>query len=228
MPVVGDRVMVLKDEWLRMILNGTKTVESRGQKARLGHVWLGSDGQVLGSAKIVQCQELSEDSFASLASEHCVLSAAMPYKHTWGLWLEDVEILVPPEHYFRWRGAVGWNIFRRESTDAPRKVRRTVQKDVKGGGSNGQGQKRKAICSELPLSEEERRRVQFNKAVAVLRRDMRLKSGLVLSPPSEGPSLTMPPMPSCFRGWVPPSCDVLLLRSLNPHCRLVELQQMAQ
>ena len=97
--------------------------------------------------------------------------------------------------------------------------RTTVQKDVKGGGSNGHGQKRKAVSPEAFLSEEERTRMQFNKAVAVLRREMRLKRGLALPPLGEGPSLTMPPMPSCFRGWAPPPCDVSLLRVLNPHAR---------
>ena len=51
-PRVGDRVLVLKEAWLRMILDECKTMEVRGARLREGDCWLGHRGVIKGRACI--------------------------------------------------------------------------------------------------------------------------------------------------------------------------------
>lgn len=65
-PLEGERAMILREEWLKLILSGDKTVEVRGRKAKLGHVWLAHGKKVYGSAVIRQCVEVNLEEFHGL------------------------------------------------------------------------------------------------------------------------------------------------------------------
>ena len=69
-PRVGDRVMVMKDPWLQMILSGDKTMEIRSCKCRPGFVWLAAKGMVHGNIIITESVELTPEEFEARVSEH--------------------------------------------------------------------------------------------------------------------------------------------------------------
>ena len=107
-PVFGDRVLVLKREWLEMILDGRKSLEIRGARLRHGDCWLGCQGVVYAKARIGQAQPIQTLlEWVKLRAEHCVPSSDLPYKRTWGLPLRDVSRLRHQAPYERKRGAIG-------------------------------------------------------------------------------------------------------------------------
>lgn len=125
-PQIGDRIMVVRQTWLELILNGTKTMELRGRKHGTGHAWLGSGGCIHGRVKIVQAVPLTEEELKARQIEHqWPLDTELPYKTVYGLMLEEVKQLPEPLSYWKpRRGPIGWNIYRREATDAPMKTSR--------------------------------------------------------------------------------------------------------
>ena len=117
-PEVGQRVMVLGQPWLELILSGLKTMEVRGSKCQLGMVWLGYAGLIHGRVVISSAAVLDEDEFrAALPLHRWPEDKPLPYKRCWGLMLAELVVLPEPVPYWRPGGAVGWNIFRRTSQD---------------------------------------------------------------------------------------------------------------
>ena len=112
-PVSGDRVLVLKREWLDMILIGDKSLEIRGAQLRQGDCWLGCRGVVYGKACIGPALRIwTKQEWAALRPEHRVSSPDLPYKRTWGLPLQDVSRLRCQAPYQRRHGAIGIAKFR--------------------------------------------------------------------------------------------------------------------
>ena len=56
-PAVGDRVLVMRQPWLDLVLSGEKTLELRATRHALGRVWVGMGGKVYqdgGTIRITQ------------------------------------------------------------------------------------------------------------------------------------------------------------------------------
>ena len=49
-PVHGDRILILKEPWLQMLLRGEKTLEIRGATYSSGRYWLGCETVIHGDA----------------------------------------------------------------------------------------------------------------------------------------------------------------------------------
>ena len=112
-PAAGDRILVLKDRWLHMILNGEKTMEIRGCRLRPGRYLLGSSGLIRGEVLLhPPLQIKTEGDWASLRPLHCVLGRKLPYKKTWGIPVSDATNFPEPVPYNHPRGAVGIVVYR--------------------------------------------------------------------------------------------------------------------
>ena len=107
-PGAGERILILRAEWLERILSGEKTLEIRGARLREGDVWLGCRSNVLGKARLGPAVAIrTKEDWVALRPRHLVANAALPYKSTWGLPLQAVvrfRDAVPFKHR---RGAIG-------------------------------------------------------------------------------------------------------------------------
>ena len=107
-PRFGERILVLRREWLQQILDGRKTLEIRGARLREGDVWLGSRCAVFGKARLGSAVPIcTEQEWAALRPQHLVAGAALPYKTTWGLPLQSVMRLRDDVPFLHHRGAIG-------------------------------------------------------------------------------------------------------------------------
>ena len=109
-PAVFDRVMCLKEVWAQKILRLEKSVELRSSRAQQGFVWIAVGNVIHGSAEIVRCEALSVERFVELRELHCVEGHNLPYMKTptYGLWLENVNVLQKPVTFLRLHGSCGW------------------------------------------------------------------------------------------------------------------------
>ena len=119
-PVIGDRIMVLKEPVLLLVLSGMKTAELRGSAAKPGPVWLASNGVVRGSAHISDCRYLNSEAYFAMREQHRCLEEHLPYKRTFALILDKVAPLDPPIDYYRLPVVAGWALFRVGPADLPR------------------------------------------------------------------------------------------------------------
>ena len=80
-PAVGDRVLVMRQPWLDLVLSGEKTLQLRPTRHALGRVWLGMGGKVYGGVTIAGSRVLSEAEFHEFANQHLwPRDAALPYE----------------------------------------------------------------------------------------------------------------------------------------------------
>ncbi|CAE7471918.1 Usp36 [Symbiodinium sp. CCMP2592] len=108
LPVKDDRVMIVQPSWLQLILEGKKTMELRGRRAKCGWVWLAQKSSIMGRARIAACQRISLATFLKYRSAPRVHQPGQPYKKTFALWLTDVAALAKPVRFFKPFGVVGW------------------------------------------------------------------------------------------------------------------------
>ena len=107
-PRIGERILVLREEWLERILRGAKTLEVRGARLREGDIWLGCRSVVFGKARLGPAVAIgTEKEWAALRPRHLVADAALPYKTTYGLPLQAVTHLRAGIPYVHRRGAIG-------------------------------------------------------------------------------------------------------------------------
>jgi hypothetical protein len=113
MPKAGDRILVLKEHWLKMITKNRKTMEIRSRAVKGGKYWLGCKGLIRGKVLLqdATCIE-DEDVWASLRDKHRLEGAQLPYKKTWGLSILSARPVSPPVSYVHPKGAVGIVIYR--------------------------------------------------------------------------------------------------------------------
>ena len=95
--MVGDRILILKPKWLRLLLSGEKDLEIRGCRFKPGNYYLGCGGLIhascqLGTAIPIQTPE----DWDQLRPRHRVASSTLPYKNTWGLPVTDVVAETSP------------------------------------------------------------------------------------------------------------------------------------
>ena len=121
-PEIGDRIMVIKEAWLALILSGTKTMEIRSRPAATGHTWIAYDGLVYASAEISRCVELSEEDFEGTRGQHWHIGKAPPYETLYGLLLENVVKLRSPVPHYRKPAHCKWTCYKTQQEDRkPRK-----------------------------------------------------------------------------------------------------------
>ena len=108
MPHNGDRILVLKQNWLALVLAGDKTLEVRGKRLRAGRCFFGCKGAIYASAALDDAIEiLDTQQWDSLRSQHRVPGNDLPYKRTFGLPLHSIERISPPIPFHHPKGAVG-------------------------------------------------------------------------------------------------------------------------
>ena len=107
-PSEGDAILVLRPEYLDLILAGLKTIEIRDKKYANKAYWLGSEGFVHGIVNMT-FQEVvdSKERWLELFPQHFWDKAELPYKKTCVFRLSDVAQLSEPIPYWHKRGAVG-------------------------------------------------------------------------------------------------------------------------
>ena len=85
-PATGDRVLLLTQHWLDLILDGAKSVEVRGRPVRPGAAWLACGARVQGLVTFgIPRKVTSLQDFQQQESQHCVTATCLPYRNTW-LW----------------------------------------------------------------------------------------------------------------------------------------------
>ncbi len=105
-PAPGDRILVLKPRWLRLVLGRQKTLEIRGSPLAAGPAWLGARGTLYGSCVLGAPSELGADDWAAERSRHMV-PGVPPYMHPWASPVHDVRQLRPLRSYRHPKGAIG-------------------------------------------------------------------------------------------------------------------------
>ena len=112
-PRALDRILVLRQPWLGLLLDGSKTMEIRCAPYKPGRYWLGHKGIVFGLAVLGSAVRIqSVQQWEALRSQHRVDSPLLPYKKTFALPVLSVTHTrrVP---YYHPRGAVGIVRYRR-------------------------------------------------------------------------------------------------------------------
>ena len=107
-PAPGDRILVVRPQWMRLILAKEKTYEIRGRPLKAGEYFMGHRGLiqariVLGSAVRIQ----STQQWQALRPQHRVADNVLPYKQTWGSPILEVEEIERRVRYIHPRGAIG-------------------------------------------------------------------------------------------------------------------------
>jgi hypothetical protein len=105
--------LVVKQEWLNLILAGKKDWEIRGSNTtRRGWIHLAESracGMLMGRVRLVGCKLVARSSFMKHAQHHCVASLAdVTYERIYAWIFEDAERFRPPLKYEHRRGAVIW------------------------------------------------------------------------------------------------------------------------
>jgi hypothetical protein len=111
-PCAGDTIMVLKREWLDLILNKGKVLELRHIEKVPGRYWLGHNGWIHGVARTLQSYVIKDMAdFRRLLPMHRLDKDRLPYEKTCALPLTDVVRLPEPVPYVHHQGAVGWCLY---------------------------------------------------------------------------------------------------------------------
>ena len=112
-PCDGDRILVLRQPWLDLILRGEKTMEIRSRRVRPGLYYIGMRGVLYGRVHLKEGSKIeTEKSWQKLRRRHQVDRQELPYERTWGFELENVQHLRAPVPYNHPRGAIGFVRFR--------------------------------------------------------------------------------------------------------------------
>ena len=101
MPVHGDRILILRWEWLLEILSGRKDLEIRGRYIRPGRIYLGCKKRIYGVADLGEPVKISNMTvWRNLMPRHRWNIDVLPYRTTYAFPLSGVQVLcgVPFEH----------------------------------------------------------------------------------------------------------------------------------
>ena len=111
-PRQEDKILILKQRWMDLILSRRKTLEIRGRALKAGKYWLGCRGVIRGKVVLGEAKHIpDEDTWDSLRESHCVESSFLPYKKTYGLPILAAK-KVKPVTYTHTHGAVGIVLYR--------------------------------------------------------------------------------------------------------------------
>ena len=106
-PKPGDRILVVRPHWIRLILSGEKTLEIRARNLSPANYWLGTRGVIYGRAKLGPGTLIdSVEAWIGLRQRHHVEAHQLPYKNTYGLPIQNAR-RVRRVSYKHPRGAIG-------------------------------------------------------------------------------------------------------------------------
>ena len=106
-PKPGDRILVVRPHWIRLILSGEKTLEIRARNLSPGKYWLGNRGIIYGCLKLGPGTLIdSVGAWIRLRQRHCVEAHQLPYNKTYGLPIQNAR-RVRRVSYTHPRGAIG-------------------------------------------------------------------------------------------------------------------------
>ncbi|CAE7483200.1 unnamed protein product, partial [Symbiodinium sp. CCMP2592] len=112
MPTLGNRIMVLKEGWVALILSGTKTMELRNQPAKTGPIWIGFEGRVYAHAEISDCRQMSQEIYEETRAQHRHMGKMKQGDSLYGLVLTNLVQLAHPIDYYQKPATVLWENFR--------------------------------------------------------------------------------------------------------------------
>ena len=109
----AKRALVVKKQWLDLILTGRKTWEIRGSSTtKRGWIHFAESqagGKLMGRARLVSCHPVPRKSFDQQFDHHCVPCLDMvPYHPPYAWVLKDAEKFENPFEYKHKKGAVIW------------------------------------------------------------------------------------------------------------------------
>ena len=106
-PREGDKILIVKQPWLDLILTGLKTMEIRGRPLRSGWYWIGHGGKIYGRVSLDTAVRVQNKAhWQALRSMHCVEAEEPIYKKSFGLPIVEAERL-PSIPYKMKKGAIG-------------------------------------------------------------------------------------------------------------------------
>ena len=106
MPRKGDKILVIKEPWLSLILDGRKKMEIRGSALRAGKYFLGRAKKIYGEMTTGPPRHIPDSqAFRQLQALHRV-SGPCPYKKTFGLPILRVRSIAQRVSYKHPRGAI--------------------------------------------------------------------------------------------------------------------------
>lgn len=106
------KALIIKKQWLDLILNGKKSWEIRGSKTKTrGKIELiqSGSGLVIGCCEIVDCFELNFLDFQNSINKHQIKDFnKLPYKKTYAWVINKAQKYEAPRKYNHPKGAVIW------------------------------------------------------------------------------------------------------------------------
>ena len=107
-PRDGDRILVVTQHWIALVLDGNKTMEVRGKRLKAGAAYFGWKGAIYATATLGDAVDIRDvQHWDSLRSQHRVPGNVLPYKRTFGLPIRNIESLKPPVPFHHPKGAIG-------------------------------------------------------------------------------------------------------------------------
>ena len=134
-PVLGDRMIVVKEPYTSLIMDGTKILELRSRAVR-GEFYLADSTThtVKGKLTFGESRELSQEEYENARDEHCVEQPTKRYKKTFGTVITSVQPVAEEPPYKVKRGAIG---FVRFQPAIPKTLRIMKTRDDSVGDNHG-------------------------------------------------------------------------------------------
>ena len=118
-PKENDRILVLKKEWLALILTKQKTLEIRNRRFKGGIWWLGCKGKIYGYAYLGDAMQIfDEREWQEAREKHHMQIAKPPYPKTYGMPILKV-MRTPHIKYAHPQGAIGVVRFKAAAVQKP-------------------------------------------------------------------------------------------------------------
>lgn len=111
---IPSKGLVIKKQWLNLILEGDKTWEIRGTNTRIrGEIALiqSGTGHIFGTIELIDSQQLSLEDYQKSQKFHCIsreMTITSPYKNIHAWVLKNPKKLKTPIPYKHPQGAVIW------------------------------------------------------------------------------------------------------------------------
>jgi hypothetical protein len=112
-PAPGDRILILRQPWLDLILSGAKTLEIRSRRLARQTYFLGCQRCIYGSALVSDAFVIhTARQWQALFPQHRWSVDQKPFRTTWAHKLSLVARAGAPVPYSHPRGAIGIVLFR--------------------------------------------------------------------------------------------------------------------
>ena len=138
--------LVVKANWAKLLLNGSKTLELRGrQTKRTGRIAIAvsGTGQLHGTIELVGCRLLDRSCLRDLYEQHRVADlTVIKYSKVWGWQVKNPVVFKTPRAFAHPRGAVTWV--------------RLAAKQTKSGSLRGAGEQEPASSASSLSSDDSR------------------------------------------------------------------------